>query len=311
MLALSTSCKSTETPSGRTLLRLLENFQISGLELDYRINQTVYAEIRQALQHSRLKVVSIHNFFPIPPVASTSGGGGDLFLLSHPDEEERIQAVEWTCRSIEHAHDLGARAVVLHCGLVDMDPELEILYHYYEKDQIYSGQAQAFIRKKIKEREKKMGKHLDALLRSLDTLARVAEKKEVLLGLENRYHYHELPGMKEFAVLLQKLEGSPIGYWHDTGHANTNEILTLLPPEALLKEYSDQLIGIHFHDAIGLEDHLCPGSGEIEFNKIKPYLKPDTLLVVELKPGTASADISEGINLLHRLGFDPEYAFDV
>ncbi len=32
------------------------------------------------------------------------------------------------------------------------------------------------------------------------------------------------------------------------------------------------------------------------------YLKPDTILVVELKPGTASADISKGINLLRSLG---------
>ena len=145
-LALSTSFTSNRRHTSKSLLDLLEKFNISGLELDYRINDALYKQIREALKQSRLRVVSIHNFFPIPAITPGSGGGGDLFLLSHPDPEERKMAIEWTSRSIEHAHNLGARAVVLHCGYVEMSPELDRLYHYHTTDQINSPQARDFIR---------------------------------------------------------------------------------------------------------------------------------------------------------------------
>ncbi len=53
MLALSTSCKSSKLPNGKTLLRLLENFDITGLELYYSINEALYRQIRGALKQSR------------------------------------------------------------------------------------------------------------------------------------------------------------------------------------------------------------------------------------------------------------------
>jgi sugar phosphate isomerase/epimerase len=112
-----------------------------------------------------------------------------------------------------------------------------------------------------------------------------------------------LPGIKELEVLLQTFKGAPIGYWHDTGHAHANETLTLLPPYALLNKFSHRLVGIHLHDAIGLEDHLAPGKGEIEFDRLKPYIKSDTVLVMELKPGTPDREVVEGIEFLNRLGF--------
>lgn len=303
MLALSTSWKSNKLKNCETFIHLMENFDITALELDYRISEAIYGDIREALKQSRLKVVSVHNFFPIPAVKPDSGGGGDLFLLSHPDQEERKQAIEWTSRSIEHAHNLGARAVVLHCGYIDMNPELDRLYHYHTTDQINSPEARAFIHKKLAEREQLKPKHIESLLYSLDCLGRVADKKGILLGLENRYYYHELPGIKELEVLLETFKGAPIGYWHDTGHAHANETLTLLPPHALLDKFSHRLIGIHLHDAIGLEDHLAPGRGEIEFDRLKPYIKSDTVLVMELKPGTPDREVFEGIRFLNSLGF--------
>jgi sugar phosphate isomerase/epimerase len=303
-LALSTSFTSNRPHTGKTLLDLFKQFNVTGLELDYRIDEVLYKQIREELQQSRLKVVSLHNFFPIPSVMSHTGGSGDLFPLSHPNREERKRAIEWTAQSIDHAHDLGALAVVLHCGYVDMNPELDRLYYYHNTNQIISKEARAFIGKKMTEREGQKAKHLEALLFSLDRLASAAVKKEILLGLENRYHYHELPGIKELGVLFKKFKGAPIGYWHDTGHAHANEILGFLPYQSLLQKFSDRLIGIHLHDAIGLEDHLAPGTGEIEFDCLKDYIKPDTLLVMELKPGTPDKEVSRAIHFLRNLGFN-------
>ena len=282
MLAISTSWKSKEATNGDTFIELLEGFDITGIELDYRINEVLFRQMREALKRSDLKVVSIHNYFPIPTILPHSKGGGDLFLLSHTDKDERQKAIQMTISSMKYASDLDAKALVLHCGYVEMDTELKVLHHYWETDQIHSKEAQVFITRKLSERDHLKPRHLNSLLFSLDRLIHIAEKQNLMLGIENRYHYHELPGLEDFEILFTEFEGGPLGYWHDTGHAHANETLTIIPPAALLKTYSDRLIGVHLHDAIGLDDHLAPGTGIVDFKSIKSYFKKNTLLVFQL-----------------------------
>jgi sugar phosphate isomerase/epimerase len=301
MLALSTSWQSGGSLTAEDMLTAFENTGIKGIELSYRISQDLYQQLRAPLKRSDLNVVSIHNYFPIPPVKPDSTGSGDLFLLSGPDKEGRRLAIQWTLKSIEHAAELGATAVVLHCGYVEMNPEMPALYQYYQSNQLNSEAAQIFIQNKIKQRDRRKAGHMDSLLSSLDHLVPVAEKQGVLLGLENRYHYHELPGLDDFRLIFDTFKGAPIGYWHDTGHAHANEILGLIPKQSLLQNYADQLIGIHLHDAIGLDDHIPPGAGEIDFAALKPFLKADTLKVIELKPGIPVSEVSAGIQFVREM----------
>lgn len=298
MLALSTSWKSAKTTDARALLQSLERLPISGIELEYRISEPTFQHLKKLLEKSRLKIVSVHNFFPKPETPPGARASGDFFLLSSLDKDERRRAVRWGQKTIEHAAGLGAQAVVLHCGRVEMERELDALYHFFESDQIYSRAAQAFIKKKLKQRDTLKGKFIESLLSSLDALCRQAEKHNVLLGLENRFHYDELPTLSDFELIFTELDGAPLGYWHDTGHAHVNEQLTIVPAGSLLRNYADKLIGAHLHDAIGLEDHLAPGTGEIDFKNLKFYLKADTLKVIELKPQVAESDVIRGIHFI-------------
>lgn len=298
MLALSTSWKSTETIDGRALLASLENLDISGIELEYRITETTYHQMREALKRSRLKVVSVHNFFPKPSIGQGLKASGDFFVLSSLDKEERQRAVQWTIKTIAHAAELGAKAVILHCGRVEMERELDVLYQFYNLNQIRMQEAQTFITKKLTERDKLKSKYLESLLFSLESLSRTAEKHGVLLGLENRFHYDELPTLNDFERIFAEFKGAPLGYWHDTGHAHVNESLCLIPPGSLLKNYADRLIGIHLHDTAGLEDHLAPATGEIDFMHLKSYLKADTLTVLELKPQITEVEVTQGIRFI-------------
>ena len=298
MLAISTSWQSGGSVTAEEMLAALKNLDVTGIELSYRISEDLYQQIRDPLRRSGLKVVSVHNYFPIPPARSDLKGSGDLFLLSSSDSEERQNAIQFTTKSIEHAGELGALAVVLHCGVVEMDHQWQVFYAYFSSNQLGSEEAQIFIRNKLKQRDRRKPEHLENLLYSLDRLLPVAEKQSVLLGLENRYHYHELPGPDDFGAIFANFKGAPIGYWHDTGHAHTNEALGLIPRESLLQSYSDQLIGIHLHDAIGLDDHIPPGSGEIDFKALKPFLKADTIKVIELKPGIPESKVSEGVRFI-------------
>jgi sugar phosphate isomerase/epimerase len=272
-----------------------------GIELEYRIQAPVFQQMVPALERSGLKVVSVHNYFPIPPIIPHSRGDGDLFLLSHPDKEKRLEAIKWSTKTIEHANDLEAFAVVLHCGRVKMAHQMEKLRDYFNTGQIDSEEARTFIDRKLEERDRIKPKYMDSLLFSIDLLLPIAEKQNIILGIENRYHYHELPGPDDFEVLLSEFSGGPLGYWHDTGHAHANERLGVIPGGEMLGRYSDHLVGIHLHDAIGLDDHLAPGKGEIDFENFRPFLENDMPAVVELKPGTPDSDVAEGFRYVRQL----------
>lgn len=301
MIALSTSWKSEECRDGDKLVQAVADAGFDGIELEYRIVATIFQQMLPALKRSGLKVVSVHNYFPIPPILSPSKGGGDLFILSHPDREARLEAIKWTTRTIQHAGDLGACAVVLHCGRVDMAPEMEILREYFNTGRIASEEARTFIDRKQEERDLIKPKYMNSLRFSMDRLIPIAERQNITLGLENRYHYHELPGPDDFETLFAEFSGAPLGYWHDTGHAHANERLGITACGEMLKRYADCLVGIHLHDAIGLEDHFAPGKGEIDFEAVRPLLTKDMPAVVELKPGTREADVSAGLRFVRQL----------
>jgi sugar phosphate isomerase/epimerase len=130
----------------------------------------------------------------------------------------------------------------------------------------------------------------------------VAERLGVVLGLENRYYYHQFPAIDEFEVIFQEFRGGPVGYWHDTGHAHAAEVLGIVPKGELLKRYGARLTGVHLHDARGLKDHQAPGTGDIDFDSLKEYLKDDTLRVIELQSGVSEEQVREGIRFLQEKG---------
>lgn len=298
MLSISTSFRDPAEDDPERFAAYLEQLGVLGIELEYRLTDRFFAGMRAPLQKSELAVTSIHNFFPFPTRFEKLKPSGDLFLLSAEDKEARQRAVTWTARTIETANDLEAGVVVLHCGKVAMTAEIQKLQHFFDERSIATPEAQTFIAEKLRELQAIKPTFLDSLLFSLDRLIPVADKQGVILALENRAHYHELPGYDDFERLLAEFDGGPVGYWHDTGHAHLAEKLTFVPPGYLLEKYANHLAGIHFHDAIGLNDHRPPGTGEIDFAAIKPHLKPNIPLVIELKPGTPDADIRKGVEFM-------------
>jgi len=178
---------------------------------------------------------------------------------------------------------------------------MEKLRDYFNTGRIDSEEAQSFLNRKLEERDRIKPKYMDSLLFSIDRLIPIAEKQNIILGVENRYHYHELPGPDDFEILFSEFKGELLGYWHDTGHAHANEKLGIIPGGEMLQRYSDHLVGIHLHDAIGLDDHLAPGKGEIDFGVLRPFLEKDRPAVVELKPGTPDSEVSDGLRFVRQL----------
>jgi sugar phosphate isomerase/epimerase len=300
MLSLSTSYFANDQFHGPDIVERLKALDICSLELSYKIDMNLFQELRNYINPSQLLVSSVHNFFPIPDTAPNGVGGGDIFLLSNPADDARREAVHWTKRSIEYANSVGAKALVLHCGRVEMNAEWKRLSAYYRNGQIQTSEARNFIHRKLGERLEQRTIFLDRVLRSLEELLPTAEQHHIILGIENRYHYHELPGPEEFDTIFEKFAGAPIGYWHDTGHAHAQEVLGIISENELLNRYNEQLVGMHLHDARGLDDHLPPGIGEIDFRKIADWVKEDTVKVIELAAGTPNSEVAAGIDYLKK-----------
>ena len=172
----------------------------------------------------------------------------------------------------------------------------------YDQRKIQTEETQEFIREQKKIRALSGLRHLEAAMRSLDRLAREAEKRGVLLGVENRYNIHDIPNLEEFKVIFHEFSGSPVRYWHDIGHATTQQNLGLENQEELLKNCGDLLIGVHLHGCKGYHDHEAPGSGEEDYALLKKFLKPATLRVMETHHRTSRDALLRGLEFLKEEG---------
>ena len=297
MLGISTCWWYHRTDRGEDIVQDILQLGLEYVELEYRITESFYRQMKPHLQ-KHLKILSIHNFFPRPDDMDSKRGGGDLFLLSSTDDDERQRATKYTIRTIENAQDIEAEAVILHLGRVEMPgvtPTLSERYHGGKrKDRDPLNQ----IEEQRKERASRQERHFDAVLRSLDVLNREAEKKGIILGVENRYHFHEIPNFEEIGIILREYRGGNIGYWHDVGHATAQENMGLTLQSDLLDAYSDHLVGMHLHDAKGLDDHLAPGSGDVDFKKILSFLKPSHIKILEIHPKVDKEDLIQGIDYI-------------
>ena len=298
MIAVSTCWKSWDAESGDDILVPILDAGVNAIELEYRISETIFREMLPLLKLEQPAVVSVHNFFPLPAHLTSGKASGDAFLLSSVEKGERELAVKHAIRTLEYAHDVGARAVVLHMGKTDMDDGFERLKEEFADKAIDEEETQDYIESLKKER-KRMGKrYLDAALFSLDRLWRPAERLGLKLGIENRYHLREVPNAEELEVILDRFDGGNIGYWHDVGHAAVQENLYGVSHEELLSRFSPQLIGVHLHDAEGARDHQAPGKGKIDFEMMKRHLPSDAIRVVELSPTVAAEELEEGLQFL-------------
>ena len=303
MLGISTCWWDTRSFRGDEIVSDILELGLKGVELEYRISSPLYQQMKPHL-NKELRVLSIHNFFPKPEDRANKQASGDLFLLSSPDKDERSIAVTYTIRTIEHASDLEAKAVILHLGHVDMSNPVERFRELHGSGKIDQSEGQAFLKEQTQIRESKHQKNLDAVLFSLEKLNQEAEHKGIFLGIENRYHFHEIPNYEEIGIILREFEGGRVRYWHDVGHAAVQEHLGISRQKDLLDAYSGKMIGIHFHDAKGLDDHFSPGQGEIDYGEITPFLKQDLIKILEIHPKVERNELLEGVQFIKKAIMD-------
>ena len=299
MLGISTVWKSGELKDGQKLMECFAGLGFREVELEYRIDGNTFKQIKQFLNKTNdLKIVSIHNFFPVPDILET--GGADVFHFSSEDREERSLAVKYAAKTIQIASELGARAVVVHLGRVQMDAQKEF-FDLYDAGKIGSEEYERVLEEFKVQRDSRKGKGLDMMLLSMDKVQEAAERYGVDVGIENRYDFRECPNFEEMAVIFEKFGGGRIGYWHDVGHAKVQENLGVVETKEMLDAYGKYLVGVHLHDVNGYSDHHVPGIGEVDFDLLKKYLKKDTIKILEIHPRETEKDLMDGVDFLKNM----------
>ena len=107
-------------------------------------------------------------------------------------------------------------------------------------------------------------------------------QRGVRLGIELRVQYWQIPTLDELGLLLAGSDPAVVGFWYDCGHVQVLHNLGLHEHARWLEQFAARIVGVHFHDVVGLRDHLLPGQGELDFDWIAGWLPPHAALTCEL-----------------------------
>ncbi|MGB9723897.1 MAG: sugar phosphate isomerase/epimerase family protein [Chloroflexia bacterium] len=271
---------------------------LTAVELEYRRSAAGLPRLRRALAEYELRVSSLHAPFPRP---EDEGDPLQLADLAAEDEEARRYAEHLVARTLEEAAHWGAGVVVLHAGnirsLHPLEGELAALYRAGRKD----GEFRRLWEELRRGRFVEAPRRLEWVREALGRLAVRARDLGVVIGLENRADYRDLPSPEEMGLLLEEF-GPEVGFWYDVGHAYRLEALGFYPQAVWLERYGGRLVGVHLHDSRGLSDHRPPGTGEVPFGRLLPLLPAQGLRVLEVQHGYRSEELSQGLDVLRAAG---------
>jgi sugar phosphate isomerase/epimerase len=302
-LGFSTSWNAAGIPDGRDIVTQITDLGFHVIEVEYRVSEGAVTGIEEAVREGEIRVASVHNYAPLVPNERASNRGGDKRNLASPDSAEREEAVKLTLRSLGLARRLGAEVLVLHLGETDMGRAyfreiVDVVQEYGP-----ASDRAAELRDRLKKaRNAVRDAFLDAAVLSLKDLIPHAEDAGVILGIENRYYYHQVPLPEEVPMLLGALDSSFLCYWHDIGHAHVMDALGFAGHLGVLDLLKGNLLGMHIHDAVFIKDHRAPGTGEVDFRSVLERAGDVPIRILELSSVAERADIVKSVPLMQQLG---------
>lgn len=263
------------------------------------VNASVSPRMLRELIEPAVPISSIHS--PCPAVLSSGGIPVSRLSLSSLNESERTEAISFAKSTIDLASSLGAAAVVLHMGEVPVDLSLQDrLYKLCAEGHAQTEEYSLAKKELLGQRISRFPPYLDAARKSLRELSAYGRQKGIMLGLETRFHFHEIPNIDEMAELLDEVPGSPVGYWHDVGHAEVQQRLGFRPHEEWLSRFEHRMIGIHLHAVVGISDHHAPGKGDTNWKMVAKYLHPGIIKVCEIGDWNDEEQVRRVVDFLRK-----------
>lgn len=276
------------------MLQEMASLGFGHIELSHGIRITLVPGILRAVEEGLVKISSTHNFCPLP--TGVTQPAPNLYEPSAGEYRAHDQWLRHTRRSIDFAAQVKSSVVVCHLGSVRfgwLNPAHRVR-RYLQKhpaagrtrdDSVY----QALLEKSLAKLRQRMPPYWAQVKASVAEILDYARAKGVRLGFENREKFEELPLDADHAEFLDSFGAdAPIGYWHDTGHADLKEGMGLLQHRAHLEQLGRRTLGFHLHDVSAEgHDHQPVGSGHVDFAMVSQFWRPEHLLTLELSPRVA------------------------
>ncbi len=265
------------------------------------LNHQVDSGMLEGLDLARQPLSSVHE--PCPADVPVEELKARDWLMSSPDEDCRQRGVQAIKHSIDLARSLHLPVIVVHAGMVSTDMVVEQrLRRLYEAGQAGSTEYQAVKQELIDTRSRLLPACFASTKKSLRELLDYADGSGIRLGLENRYHYYDIPSLDEMGELLALADETRLGFVYDVGHAEHLSRLGFYAHEEWLRRYSHRILETHLHDVKGLQDHQAPGFGEIDFGMVARYLPKDAIRTLELQHSNSPEQVRAGLACLAQHG---------
>jgi sugar phosphate isomerase/epimerase len=292
MLSISTCWNSGRHTDGELMLEELRDLGFERFELGHGIRLSLMEGVMRAFNKGKVEITSLHNFCPLP--IEITRASPDCYKFSSPDARERDRALKHTYQTIDFAVKLDAKFIVLHLGRTPIDDYTDKLIRMAE---VGLHNSRGFVLEKhecIRRRADKAGPYFERAKDALRHVAEYAADKGVVLGVESRHSYEEIPDEREMIEVLAEFDMPHVGYWHDFGHVQVKHNLGFLDHFEWLSEVAPRLKGCHLHDtAWPGRDHMVPFAGDVEYDRLIPLLPPDVLMVFEMSPRRTAQEIME------------------
>jgi sugar phosphate isomerase/epimerase len=264
----------------------------------FELNHAVNSEMLKGMNGYR--VVSVHE--PCPADVSVSELKKRDWLVSSTNEANRREGVNAIKRSIDLAQKFGASLVIVHPGKVDVDTALDLkMREMFRQGKANTAEFTQIRDEFVTMRAAQAPLNMSAVRQSIIELAEYAGDRNITLGLENRYHYFEIPLPDELENLLN-LGFKNVGFWYDVGHAETLDKLGFFPHEEWLRRFSTKIVGVHLHDVLGIDDHQAAGSGQIDWDMVARYLPADAHRTCEFQNFNSPDQVRAGAQWLVEKG---------
>jgi len=303
MLAFSTCWNNSRHTDGEEMIDEILELGFSTLELSHGMTVTKLPGIQRAFDAGKFTCVGVHNYFPSPTEVMIDAP--DAYEFSSDNPTERNRAFKETLKTLEMAERFKAKYVVLHMGSVTSMPHKkwtgaltdrlangEQLTDQYADDKLEC----------VKKREKAGTKFYQRAIETLEALIEPAYRAGVVLAVESRSKYEDVPDEREMIALQQHFKDCPqVGYWHDFGHVGLKHNLGLLDHAQWLKKMEPYLIGAHLHDVQWPKrDHRVPFTGSLPYDDLLKSFKPGMPFTWELSPTRQTEQILQASDLWRR-----------
>ncbi len=297
MISFSTCWNSSRHTAGDAMLREIKNkLGFDRIELGHGTRISLMPGIQKMFETGQVQFTSLHNFCPLP--VEVMGASPDCYKFSAASGRERQRAVKQTLQTIDFAERLGAPFVVLHLGRVPIKPVTDPLIALAKEGKMFSRE---YVRRKVNavaRREEAAPAYLENVKECLKPIVEHAAAKGIKLGVEGRRGYEEIPSEREIPGLLDELNSSQVGYWHDFGHIQIKENLGFVDHAEWLRTIGPRTLGCHVQDCIWpAQDHQPPFAGSVDLEKLVPLLPASCLFVWEMSPRKTAEQIQRSVHI--------------